>query len=306
MTNVVGHTDLAPPAKKPKYVSPHRVLIGDLERNFTVLDIENVDSIGRQTEWLYAFKYTRELYGVPVSPVHYGYAPVFTYAKGNALRVDDAERNWRTECGRGVNVATLDWVLCDTSSCSFRRRKGIKDRYPVLNFAQLRAFGIKVWLIKFHVMDIAAVPRQTDGKIRLSYGTIVGELVSERDAVAKRLGIPTMEFTPIGKRPAPKAYRTWNMPVKAGGVTLPDGRTASSSGSGPARIPSAPTPMQVLKRDIAALTIGLSVKSGGVTLPDGHTASDSVQKVYDQLLKPQPIAGKKPGQRKTVKVRSKK
>jgi hypothetical protein len=66
-----------------------------------------------------------------------------TYANGAELSVNDANTDAAEQCGAGINVATLDWIL-----------RGWKDEY-------------RVKVIHFVARDIAAIPIATDGKFRL-------------------------------------------------------------------------------------------------------------------------------------------
>ena len=66
--------------------------------------------------------------------------------------VPDADTNTSEQCGRGINLATLDWCM-----------KEWKDGYEIL-------------VAEFSAQDIAAIPTNTDGKFRVHRCTIVGKV----------------------------------------------------------------------------------------------------------------------------------
>ena len=75
-----------------------------------------------------------------------------TYEIGKSYEVKNANTDEATDCGAGINVATLDW-------CMKEHQKG----YRILK-------------AKFTAEDIAAIPTGTDGKFRLFRCQIVGEV----------------------------------------------------------------------------------------------------------------------------------
>jgi uncharacterized protein YjbI with pentapeptide repeats len=74
-----------------------------------------------------------------------------TYTVGERYEVTDANTDVLTQCGAGINVATLDWCL--------------REYQP----------GWRVLIVEFTAADIAAIPTATDGKFRLHRCTVVGE-----------------------------------------------------------------------------------------------------------------------------------
>jgi hypothetical protein len=73
------------------------------------------------------------------------------YQIGLNYEVDDANTDVTQDCGAGINVATLDWIL--------------REWKP----------GYRVLLVEFRAKDIAAIPTATDGKFRLHRCKVVGE-----------------------------------------------------------------------------------------------------------------------------------
>jgi len=79
------------------------------------------------------------------------YWPGLNYSLGNNLSVNDADTDINIHCGRGINVATLDWCIKDYKS------------------------GYRIMIVEFTANDIAAIPTATDGKFRLHRCKVVGE-----------------------------------------------------------------------------------------------------------------------------------
>jgi len=83
-----------------------------------------------------------------------GYGPwhkVIQYEKGGSYEVQDADTNENNQCGAGVNLATLDWVL----------REYVE--------------GYRILIAEFTRKDIACIPISSDGKFRVHRCKIVGE-----------------------------------------------------------------------------------------------------------------------------------
>ncbi len=79
-----------------------------------------------------------------------------TYEVGKSYTVDDANTDEYTHCGKGINIASLDWVCREW-----------KPGYRVLKVTHNRE-------------DIAAIPVGSDGKYRLHRCQVVSEIpVSE-------------------------------------------------------------------------------------------------------------------------------
>jgi hypothetical protein len=74
-----------------------------------------------------------------------------TYTVGERYEVAGADTDVLTQCGAGINVATLDWCL--------------REYQP----------GWRVLVVEFTANDIAAIPTATDGKFRLKKCRVVGE-----------------------------------------------------------------------------------------------------------------------------------
>ena len=73
------------------------------------------------------------------------------YMIGKEYEVDDADTDAAVDCGKGINLATLDWCLREWKA------------------------GYKILLAEFQAKDIAAIPTGTDGKFRVHRCEIVGE-----------------------------------------------------------------------------------------------------------------------------------
>lgn len=73
------------------------------------------------------------------------------YEKGKEYEVKDANTNVNEDCGAGINVATLPWVLREWHK------------------------GYRVLVVEFAAKDIAAIPTASDGKFRLYRCKVVGE-----------------------------------------------------------------------------------------------------------------------------------
>jgi len=73
------------------------------------------------------------------------------YEVGKFYDVPNADTNSSSECGAGINLATLDWCM----------REWIK--------------GYRILVAEFTAADIAAIPTATDGKFRVRRCKIVAE-----------------------------------------------------------------------------------------------------------------------------------
>lgn len=73
------------------------------------------------------------------------------YEKGKAVEVKDANTNPTEQCGAGINLATLDWVMMEWRE------------------------GYRILIAEFTAKDIACIPTGTDGKFRVFRCKIVGE-----------------------------------------------------------------------------------------------------------------------------------
>jgi hypothetical protein len=89
---------------------------------------------------VHAFKYSNHR---NKSPCYDYVRPIFQYRRGAIMAVRKPDKDPSESCGAGVNVATLAWV---------RQRICRKDT---------------VWRVAFRVKDIAVIPFNTDGKLRL-------------------------------------------------------------------------------------------------------------------------------------------
>jgi len=79
------------------------------------------------------------------------YYPDIIYEMGKSITVEDANCDELQNCGRGINVATLDWCASEWK------------------------IGRKILIVEFEAKDIAVVPVGTDGKFRLKKCKVVGE-----------------------------------------------------------------------------------------------------------------------------------
>ena len=77
--------------------------------------------------------------------------PSITYTVGESYSVPDANTAETVQCGRGINVASMDWILREYVS------------------------GQRILVVEFEAADIAAIPLGTDGKFRLHRCTVVAE-----------------------------------------------------------------------------------------------------------------------------------
>lgn len=73
------------------------------------------------------------------------------YEIGKSYRVEDASIDETVQCGRGINLATLDWCM--------------KEWRP----------GYRILIVEHTKKDIAAIPIGSDGKYRVRRCKIVGE-----------------------------------------------------------------------------------------------------------------------------------
>jgi hypothetical protein len=73
------------------------------------------------------------------------------YEVGGTVEVADADCDPNVQCGKGINVATLDWCL--------------REWEP----------GFRILVVEFTAEDIACVPTATDGKFRLKSCRVVAE-----------------------------------------------------------------------------------------------------------------------------------
>ena len=73
------------------------------------------------------------------------------YKKGKTISVKDIDKDEFVQCGKGINVATLDWCI-----------KEWKEGYRIL-------------IVEFTAKDIACIPVATDGKFRLIKCRVIGE-----------------------------------------------------------------------------------------------------------------------------------
>ena len=113
-----------------------------------------------------AYKLVRDDYGSPM-----GYGPLY-YPVGVTLTEDNPDTDATNDCGRGINLATLPWVMHEWQT------------------------GNRIMLVEFTAADIAAIP--LGGKFRVRRCTVVKEL----DLV--ELGLVEKPAEPVAK---PKRVR---------------------------------------------------------------------------------------------------
>lgn len=83
-----------------------------------------------------------------------GYGPWYpeiTYKTGQKYEVADCDTDEQSQCGAGINLATLDWCM--------------KEWEP----------GRRILIAEFEASEIAAIPIGSDGKFRVKSCEIVGE-----------------------------------------------------------------------------------------------------------------------------------
>ena len=73
------------------------------------------------------------------------------YEIGDSVKIVDADDDSATNCGAGINVATLDWCI--------------------KNWRQ----GLRILIVEFERGDIAVIPTASDGKFRLRRCDVVAE-----------------------------------------------------------------------------------------------------------------------------------
>ena len=73
------------------------------------------------------------------------------YKKGESVSVDNANCNENDQCGAGINLATLNWVMREWHE------------------------GYRILIAEFTAKDIASIPIGSDGKFRVHRCKIVGE-----------------------------------------------------------------------------------------------------------------------------------
>ena len=110
------------------------------------------------TQKFLAYKFGRTKGLTYESPLKKSTTPRLSYTLGGTMRVTDADTNTRNGCGRGVNVATRDWI----------------ERVPFW-----APEDGAIFLVEFTARDIAAVPCFENGKFRLFRCRVVAK-VSER------------------------------------------------------------------------------------------------------------------------------
>ena len=86
-------------------------------------------------------------------------APILCHALHNHLEVTDANTNPYRQCEAGVNVAAASWVASET-------------RY--------RHTDAALWQVEFGLCDIAAVPFNHSGKLRVYKATITHKLTRKK------------------------------------------------------------------------------------------------------------------------------
>ena len=74
------------------------------------------------------------------------------YEVGHSVSVRDANTEPDTQCGAGINVATLDWCMSEWTDSR------------------------RILIVEFEAKDIACIPTATDGKFRLHRCDVIEEL----------------------------------------------------------------------------------------------------------------------------------
>ena len=87
--------------------------------------------------------------------------PTLTYEVGKEYSVDNADTDPNEDCGAGIHVATLDWVIREW-------RK-----------------GYRIFVLEFNKEDIACIPMTGGGKFRLHRCKVVAEKTLEEVGIAQ-------------------------------------------------------------------------------------------------------------------------
>jgi hypothetical protein len=133
--------------------------------------------------------------------------PILTCYENALLSVPDAACNATKECGPGVNVGTYRFVAREYAYSDFDTR-----------LAQFHLHDRRLWLVAFYVSNIAAIPFQTDGKFRLTQGTVVEEITCDEQLMC--LGVlPRPEPAVVTDTGALAGHGSVGLPFKDEPVT---------------------------------------------------------------------------------------
>jgi hypothetical protein len=88
--------------------------------------------------------------------------PVLSYNTGDEISEPEADCDEKVQCGRGLNIATLDWCM-----------KEWRTGYHILR-------------VQFFAEDIAAIPTNTDGKFRVKRLAVMDEVDLVRIGLVKK------------------------------------------------------------------------------------------------------------------------
>lgn len=105
--------------------------------------------------------------------------PTLTTVAGGRLLVMEPDYNMANDCGAGVNVGTLKWVLGNAS------KKHV------------------VWKIKFMLHDIAALPFRSEGKFRLRTCAVMHKVATSYNGYRHVLVGPLHKPKTVAKAKAP-------------------------------------------------------------------------------------------------------
>ncbi|HWY35147.1 MAG TPA: hypothetical protein VNX68_10915 [Nitrosopumilaceae archaeon] len=102
----------------------------------------------KSNKYVYVFKYVKNKnYG---SPVKTGHPLVYGIGTTVSLPREECEDDISQNCARGINVATLWWVLRNSGAA----RGKIDEHYVIIR-------------LKLAIKDIVCIPTNTDGKFRV-------------------------------------------------------------------------------------------------------------------------------------------
>jgi hypothetical protein len=125
-------------------------------KGFSVFAVQPLEFLKYQPGPIRLFKLVTKDLGSPTASG--SYFPVLNYQVGNTVEVPDALTDPHQDCGAGVNVATLDWILRE-----YAPEKSVpRDGYRLVE-------------LEFTKEDIACIPYSSNGKIRLHRAKVVAE-----------------------------------------------------------------------------------------------------------------------------------
>ena len=148
----------------------------DLQRakNFDVRRTNDLLILLEQPGAIRAYKLVDSQYRSPIQT-----SGKLTYGVGETLEVAESNTDPLVDCGAGINVATMPWIMANWSS------------------------GRRVLLVEFTAADIAAIPLG-DGKFRVRKVTVIRELDLVELGLVEKPAEPEPVAEPVAK---PKRVR---------------------------------------------------------------------------------------------------